>query len=241
MTVLATGSVTYDSDAVLTGLFRSIENFIGSPIADNITGEDNRPNIIEGGPGSDTLRGGAGGGDTVSYRNSNSSVTIDLSAANTLDRGRKGHAQGDDLDGFENIIGSAYDDILTGDSGPNVIEGLAGADKMDGGGGTDTLSYASSNAGVTIDLTLGTGDFDDDFNTINAASGGHATGENGANDKIKFGSFRDVVGSGHVDRITGDSQDNTLTGGAGSDRLMGGSGDDTLDGGPGGDTLDGGP
>ena len=235
VTVLATGSVTYDSDAVLTGLFRSIENFIGSPIADNITGEDNRPNIIEGGPGSDTLRGGSGGGDTVSYRNSNSSVTIDLSAANTLDRGRKGHAQGDDLDGFENIIGSAYDDILTGNDQANVIEGLAGADKLDGGTGADTLSYAGSNAGVTIDLNLGTGDFDDDFNTINAASGGHAAG-----DKVKYESFTHVLGSSHVDRITGDSQDNTLTGGAGNDTLKGGSGDDTLDGGPGRDTLDGG-
>ena len=48
----------------------------------------------------------------------------------------------------------------------NVIEGLAGADTLNGGGGTsNTLSYASSNAGVTVDLTLGTSAFDDDFNS----------------------------------------------------------------------------
>ena len=88
---------------------------------------------------------------------------------------------------------------------------------------------------VTIDLNRGTGDFDDNENTIKTASGGHAAG-----DKVKYGSFVHVLGSSHGDRITGDNQDNTLTGGAGSDRLMGDDGDDMLNGGPGGDTLDGG-
>ena len=186
--------------------------------------------------------GGGTGSDTVSYRSSPSSVTITLTSGGGS--GLKGHAAGDTLTGFENIIGSAYDDILTGDSSDNVIEGLAGADKLDGGGvpdpdsDTDTLSYASSNAGVTIDLNRATGadaDFDDNENTIKTASGGHAAG-----DKVKYGSFVHVIGSAHGDRITGDNQDNTLTGGAGSDTLKGDDGDDTLNGGPGGDTLDGG-
>ena len=37
------------------GLFRNIENFIGSPMDDTITGENTGPNIIEGGPGMDDL------------------------------------------------------------------------------------------------------------------------------------------------------------------------------------------
>ena len=232
----ATRVVTYKSGSPLTGLYRSIENFIGSPSDDTITG-DGRPNIIEGGDGDDVLDGGAGGGDTVSYRSSPSSVTIRL-AESAADRARKGHAAGDTLEGFENIIGSAYDDILTGDATANVIEGLAGADTLDGGGGGDTLSYASSNAAVTIDLNRATGDnasFDEDENTIKAASGGHAAG-----DKVKYGSFMNVLGSSHGDKITGDLQGNTLTGGAGSDTLKGDDGNDTLNGGPGGDTLDGG-
>ena len=85
------------------------------------------------------------------------------------------------MSGFENIIGSDYDDILTGDNNNNIIEGLAGADTLDGGGGIDTLSYESSNAGVTIDLNEGTGDFDATNNTIKTSSGGHAAG-----DKVKF-------------------------------------------------------
>ena len=136
-----------------------------------ITGGDNEDNVIEGGDGQDTLEGGGGtGSDTVSYRSSPSSVTITLSGGAAS--GLKGHAAGDALTGFENIIGSAYDDILTGDASANVIEGLAGADTLDGGGGGDTLSYASSSAGVTIDLNQGTGDFDAGNNTIKTASGG---------------------------------------------------------------------
>ena len=223
----------YDDTSItpdITGLYKNIENLIGSSENDTLIGDDGA-NVIEGGKESDYLDGG-GGVDTVSYRYSPSSVTVSLVAGVV---GAKADAAGDRLRNFENIIGSAYDDILTGDANNNVIEGLAGADKLDGGGGTDTLSYTSSNAGVTIDLNRGTGDFDDDENTILTASGGHAAG-----DKVKFGSFVHVIGSAHGDRITGDNQDNTLTGGAGNDTLMGDDGDDTLNGGPGGDTLNGG-
>ena len=202
---------------------------------DTITGADDSPSIIEGGDRGDTLTGGTGAGDTVSYRSSPSSVTIDFSQAAAADRARKAHAAGDILEGFENIIGSAYNDILIGNEAANVIEGLAGADTLDGGAGADTLSYASSNAAVTIDLNRGTGDFDATNNTIKTASGGHAAG-----DKVKYGSFANVLGSRHGDRITGNDEANTLTGGAGNDTLNGENGDDVLDGGPGGDTLNGG-
>ena len=171
--------------------------------------------------------------NTVSYRHSPSSVTVRLT--NGAGNGFKGDAAGDTLSNFENIIGSNYDDILTGDSNPNIIEGLGGADTLDGGGGGDTLSYESSNAGVTIDLKEGDGDFDTTNNTIETSSGGHATG-----DKIKYGSFFNVIGSAHRDTLTGDNGPNTLRGGGGNDTLNGDDGVDILDGGPGGDTLDGG-
>ena len=53
-----------------------------------------------------------------------------------------GHATGDSIKGFENIIGSAHADTLIGDDGDNVIEGKSGADTLDGGAGVDTVSYA---------------------------------------------------------------------------------------------------
>ena len=50
------------------------------------------------------------------------------------------------------MIGSDLADTLVGDAGNNVIEAKGGVDKMSGGPtGSDTLSYAHSSAGVTID------------------------------------------------------------------------------------------
>ena len=80
------------------------------------------------------------------------------------------------------------------------------------GGGTDTLSYAASTAGVTVNLLTST------------ASGlGPIT------------SIENVTGSSLGDTLTGNAQVNTLNGGAGIDTLDGGLGNDTLIGGLGDD------
>ena len=113
--------------------FVSIETLIGTTEDDTLTGHDERAETIEGGDGADTLVGGAGEGDTVSYENSDRRVNIDLSPENDIASG--GHAQGDTISGFENVIGSAYNDILAGDDGPNVLRGLAGEDDITGGDG----------------------------------------------------------------------------------------------------------
>ena len=224
----STNGVNYKGAPVTERKFINFENLIGSRYGDDLDG-DSEPNVIEGGPGIDDLDGGVGPGDTVSYRHSPRGVTVTINSTAS-----QGDASGDMLDGFENLIGSAYDDILTGDSDPNVIEGLAGADKLDGGGGTDTLSYTSSNAGVTIDLNEGDGNFDPGVSAIKTSSGGHAAGDN-----VKFQSFVNIIGSAHSDNLTGDNDDNKLEGRGGNDTLKGGEGNDTLDGGLGGDTLDG--
>ena len=114
------------------------------------------------------------------------------------------------------------------------------------------LSYASSDAGVTVNLASA------------SVSGGHATGDtietyeesaptsDDAGNEIDVATFRNVTGSMHDDRLTGDHHDNELVGGAGNDTLRGGAsqrGDgstaaiirgDVLVGGPGADVLDGG-
>ena len=65
--------------------------------------------IIEGGDGDDTLTGGSGV-DTLSYASSPKRVRIDLEENSAVG----GHATGDTITGFENVIGTAYDDVLTG-------------------------------------------------------------------------------------------------------------------------------
>ena len=215
------GSDTTDVDG--------IENIIGSEHDDDLTG-DGGDNVIEGGEGDDMLGGGGEGarGDTVSYRSSDGPVTVELAAGGTVEGG---HAAGDTLSGFENIIGSKYDDMLTGNNQNNVIEGLAGADTLNGGaGGTDTLSYQSSPGAVQVDLNQG--DLVDGTRLIERSDGGHA-----ADDKVTFNTFENIIGSRHGDTLTGDNTDNTLTGGAGNDTLNGDDQDDMLFGGPGNDRL----
>src|SRR4029078_2775343 len=81
---------------------------------------------------------------------------------------------GDLLIGIENLTGSLFADVLTGDDAANTLDGgygedafyvEGGADTLIGGPGTDTANYVSSNAGVQVSLTT------------HAGSGGHAQGD----------------------------------------------------------------
>ncbi|MEB3357320.1 MAG: Calx-beta domain-containing protein [Synechococcales bacterium] len=71
----------------------------------------------------------------------------------------------DTLNSIENVIGSKFDDSLTGNAASNVLDGGAGDDILDGAGGADTLTggigadtfvLASGNGADTIlDFTVG--------------------------------------------------------------------------------------
>ncbi|MBD0866531.1 MAG: proprotein convertase P, partial [Rhodobacteraceae bacterium] len=156
--------------------------------------------------------------------------------------GSGGEAEGDRLRNIENIRGSEYNDTLTGNNGNNrlrgdggndtlqggegddTLQGGEGNDTLDGGAGVDEASYASSDAGVTVDLSL---------RDTKQVSGGHAAGDT-------LTSIENIRGSKYNDTLTGDDSDNRLYGGGGIDVLRGGKGDDTLEGGADADVLDGG-
>ena len=144
--------------------------------------------------------------------------------------GTWGDAQGDSYTNIENVVGSDYDDTLTGDANANVLEGGAGADVLDGGAGSDTASYESSSSGVTVNLAT------------NSATGGDAQGDT-------FTSIENLTGSNYNDTLTGDANANILAGGLGNDTLSGGDGSDlfifqmgdgtdTINGGAGGGWID---
>ena len=82
------------------------------------------PEVVVASAGLDHLDGGTGPGDTVDYSNSNAGVTVNLET-NAVSRGR---AAGDIISNFENVIGSAFADTLTGGTGSNTLTGGAGAD-----------------------------------------------------------------------------------------------------------------
>ena len=132
-----------------------------------------------------------------------------------------GDAQGDVISGFENLVGSNFNDTLTGSLVANVISGYggndtiiggAGADTINGGTGEDTLMYWGSPTGVAVDLAAGTG------------FGGDAAG-----DLISF--IENLNGTFFADTLLGDANVNELYGHDGMDMLNGRGGADQMHGG----------
>jgi hypothetical protein len=108
-----------------------------------------------------------------------------------------------------------------------------GDDRIDGGPGTDAVSYYGRPA--PLQVTLGGASL--------PGSGGEA-GEHDVLTSIESatgGASNDVlIGSSGPDRLDGDEGDDVLRGGAGNDHLLGGRGVDTFDGGPGDDLFESG-
>ena len=117
-------------------IFVSIENLIGSVYADTLTGDSN-DNTLEGGAGADAIDGGDSGSDTASYIGSLAAVTINLGTGSASG----GDATGDTFTSIENVIGSGFNDVLTGGTGNNRLEGAQGADTLTGGSGRDSYVY----------------------------------------------------------------------------------------------------
>ncbi len=193
----------------------TIENAVGGSGNDKIYGSDIN-NILSGGVGADSLFGGAGN-DTADYSTASAGLTVSLETPSS----NTGDAAGDTYSSIENLIGSAFNDVLTGDAGANALSGGAGADSLIGGAGTDTADYSTASAGLTVSLVTP------------ATNTGDAAGDT-------YSSIENLIGSAFSDMLTGDAGANYLSGGAGNDTLDGGAGNDTLFGGAGADSLMGG-
>jgi Ca2+-binding RTX toxin-like protein len=168
--------------------------------------------------GGDTIDGGAGI-DRISYYGT--AVAVDL--LNGVGSG--GYAEGDTYVSIENVYaydgndvlnGSNADNRLEGGDGDDLLRGGAGADFLVGGGGFDTVSYYTSAAGVTVDLSSGKG------------TGGDAQGD------VLY-AFEYLNGSQFNDILTSDFYTEALRGWGGNDILRGSA--DIMDGGEGRDLV----
>jgi Ca2+-binding RTX toxin-like protein len=189
----------------------TISTDVGNDLIFGGEGNDN----IQAGAGNDTIIGDLGndtinadqGMDWVDYSGSNAGVTVDLITGT----GAGGHAAGDVYNGVDAIIGSGFDDVLSGfdgfstnpgDAYTNIFYGNAGNDSLDGRGGDDSL-YGGAD-----------------------------------NDTVQGGSGADLVDGGTgSDSLLGGSGNDTVLGGDGNDILIGGAGADSLDGGTGNETI----
>ncbi|POF40010.1 hypothetical protein B0D71_23295 [Pseudomonas laurylsulfativorans] len=186
----------------------------------------------------ETLDGGTGR-DSVSYANAQSGVVVNLtsglgyatgaiavldSQANVLVTSNGDFIFSveeaiadfaDHLFTIENIVGSRFGDVLTGDNAANFLNGGAGADTLIGGLGNDT--YYVDNIGDVVtetNATVSTGGSDTVYSFLSAYTLG-ANVENGR-----------ALSTG-VAALTGNSLNNTLYAGVGNNVLNGSTGIDS--------------
>jgi Ca2+-binding RTX toxin-like protein len=217
LSLVLRGFVGGEEATVLPIIFAGKDRIYGSILNDLLKGFDG-DDTLRGGSGADTLDGGSGS-DFANYQGSGTSVAVDL-LNNTA---AFGDAQGDTLIGIENLYGSSYGDILTGDNGRNIIGGELGNDTLAGNGGDDALAGEGGS-----DYIEG----DDGNDRIAGGDGIDRMLGNAGNDSIDGGADQDEA--------FGDAGDDSLTGGLGDDYLEGGDGNDILEGGAGADNLTGG-
>ena len=148
---------------------------------------------------------------------------------------------------IENLIGSAHNDILTGNKAANNIYGGAGQDTLNGGEGDDYLdggtgadklnggagndAYMVDDAGDTVTELENEGE-DHVYSSIDYTLGNHL-------EHLTLIGTTAITGQGNEgnNTLTGNGIGNTLNGMAGDDRIIGGTGSDTLTGGEGRDTF----
>ncbi len=198
----ATYSLAGDvENLTLTGVVavNATGNSLANIIAGNIAA-----NIIAGGAGGDTINAGAGN-DTINYAFGDGIDTID------------GGADADTMAILGNVNGQTLDLVYNGSTIISVEGGaVSNVESFSANlaGGIDTVTFAGSSVGVTINLATG-------------AASGNAT----------LAGVENAFGGAFNDFITGDNQANTLGGSSGADTLAGGGGADTLIGGAGNDTI----
>ncbi|MBL8337693.1 MAG: hypothetical protein JNM97_13040, partial [Rhodoferax sp.] len=215
-----------------------IEGLYGTAHADTLTGNAEN-NVFRGNEGNDTIDG-LGGVDTVRYSNSFTGVTITLAGASVDTLATDGMGGTDTLRNIENLDGSNFGDVLTGNEVANQLRGNlgndslaggegndslyggAGVDTLNGGNGFDTADYSTATSGVTAELWRAY--------ALNDGQGGQDA----------LTSIERLVGSAFNDLLAGGDANEAFVGGAGDDGIYAGNGQDTLAGGAGNDTLDGG-
>lgn len=194
--------------------------------------------VVEPGPGDDYVDLGFQGGwkdidfvdsvyaDQVSYANAPGPVTVDLTTLTATGEGTDTFAP-TPAGNFTGIVGSPYDDTLTGGPAEDQIHGAGGNDIITGGPGDDLLhgdlNWAPDKRNYDVSVP--------------------------GDDVVEGGPGNDIVGGGHgADSLHGDDGDDwvfaakdahgtTLSGDAGDDAIgtaqntkaRGGAGDDTFE------------
>jgi Ca2+-binding RTX toxin-like protein len=240
--------------------------------------------VLEGGAGNDDLLGG-NGNDRYVFAGTALGLDTVVEASNvntdTLDYTNMGHFTGVNIGvafagsnpqnafnfagttlrlssatGIEDVIGSAFGDVITGNSRDNHLMGLGdgdrlkgagGNDKLEGGVGNDTYEFAGSNLGTDEIIEAANADNDllrfsgmDRGLVIDLTKSGSAFAVDSPDLKLKLSNdtaIERVFGTDFSDVIIGNSRNNELRGDRGNDIIVGNGGADVLRGGDDTDQL----
>lgn len=176
---------------------------------------------------SDILLSGGTGVDAASYEAAARAVSANLSTGRVTVAG-----VADTLVQVENLIGSQFRDVLTGDVGANELSGATGNDKLGGAGGKDHLSGGTGNdpldGGTSLDELRGGAGTD----TVGCVSQSGAvdvdlnSGQTFSQDRFDVLSEVEAArASNFGDQLVGCTAANTLVG---KDALTGGTGANTF-------------
>ncbi len=216
---VATGGAGADAGIV------NVENLTGSSFADSLEG-DGGVNMIDGGQGADTIRGLANDDRLLG---NDGSDTIEGGGDHDYLAGQDGDDTLSGGPGNDRLGGHADVDVLDGgDDDDELDPGLGDETSVDGGTGTDELTYHKDVPAVTIDIDAGTstgGGGNDAFTNIENASG--TKGDD------------TLLGDENANFLDGKPGSDTIDGRAGTDVIEGGFGDDFLRGGADIDSIDG--
>lgn len=159
-----------------------------------------------------------GNGGRIDYIEADDAVDASLSRGNAFDLNLidpgTDNIGTDTFTGATQLLGSNFDDILTGDENNNSFRGREGDDLIDGQGGVNRADYFNTTNRIVVDLNLTTGQVIED-------------GEGGVDTLINI---QNISGNFGADTIIGDDNSNELSGFSGSDVLIGNGGDDRLNG-----------
>ena len=217
------------------------ERIVGTVANDQITGGDGN-DILKGLDGDDLIDGGVGT-DRAGYWQGNAAlggVTVSLLLQGTAQY--VGSQGWDTLVSIENVFGTPFADVLTGDGGNNWLSGSEATievgnvsatnnDLLDGQGGNDLLSVGIGNhtliGGIDNDTVWFTENgYPETGITVSLALQG--TAQTTGNGSWTLTGIENLTGGIANDTLTGDGGANVLGGGAGNDTLIGGAGNDVL-------------
>jgi len=235
-------------DGVLTvkDTVKDVENIIGTNYDDNIyTNEGN--NKIETGKGDDIISEGFGsnvvdggeGSDTLDYSQIEGNITIDISKTinqTIYDDGTNSIQT--KYTNVENVIGTNYDDNITGNSSINEIKSGLGDDIIDGKEGDNRL-FGQEGSDI-INAGDGKNYVEDKFgnNTITLGHGGNEVRVEGGDNKITTGDGEDnIYLKNNTNEVSTGAGNDTVDGGSGTDIIEDGEGDDIVDGKEGNDMF----